>query len=67
MKEYEIAVRPELIIHENGGFAFIDEVSVWLKENKVFGWYAVKVPLEREYYIWFTNTTDAMLFTLRWS
>lgn len=67
MIEYEVTIRPELIKHHGFGPAAIDEVEQWLSDNKVFGWRTSRVPMKQEYYIHFTNTTDAMLFTLRWS
>jgi hypothetical protein len=68
MIKYEIAVRPELMkVLLNGRFDPIDEVQQWLSDNKVFGWCSSHWPMKQEYYIHFTNTTDAMLFMLRWS
>ena len=67
MIKYEIAVRPELFRHSGVGSGLIDEVLLWLNDNKVFGWCTSRVPMKQEYYIHFTNTTDAMLFMLRWS
>lgn len=70
--EYEVTIRPELIKREGLRFDPIDEVCDWLRENKVFGWHTAVVtnkvsPMKQTYYICFNNTTDAMLFTLRWS
>ena len=72
MMEYEVTIRPELIKHNGPRFDPIDEVQRWLRDNKVFGWHAAVVtnmvsPMKQQYYICFNNTTDAMLFTLRWS
>ena len=67
MMEYEVTIKPELIRHSGIGCDPIDEVHDWLRENKVFGWHTSLWPMKQEYYIHFTNTTDAMLFTLRWS
>ena len=71
MMEYEVTIRPELIKYSGIGCDPIDEVQQWLRDNKVIRWHAslvtTIVPMKQEYYIHFTNTTDAMLFTLRWS
>lgn len=72
MKCYKVKVKCELI---KAALArppiLIDEVYEWLEDNKLFGWtiiYAGVDPLDlRQNYIHFTNSTDAMLFTLRWS
>ena len=69
--EYEVTIRPELIKRNGPRFDPIDEVQQWLRDNKVIRWHAslvtTIVPRKQTYYICFNNTTDAMLFTLRWS
>jgi len=72
MKYYKVKVKWELIKHALATPPVLnDEVYEWLEDNKVFGWtiiYAGVDPLDlRQNYINFTNTTDAMLFQLRWS
>lgn len=71
MMEYEVTIKPELIKYSGIGCDPIDEVRDWLRENKMFGWHTslvtTIVPMKQTYYICFNNTTDAMLFTLRWS
>lgn len=67
MTEYKVKISRNML---RGGWSteLNDEVYAWLNDNKVFGWSLSKITFgTTDYYIYFTNTTDAMLFTLRWS
>ena len=69
MKLHKAKLRWELVKHAlSSPVTLTDEVHAWLKDNKVFGWHVDIHPIgTKDWYIYFTNSTDAMLFTLRWS